>query len=154
MYGYPLSEELTENGFTVQYFQRNRFEYHPENKGTRYEVLLGLLGRDITAGRAPEAAFQSVAAFTSNANSLYFKETGHSLSYGFRLYWERNGGLAQFGFPISEEFSELNPADGKIYTVQYFERARFEYHPELKGTRYETLLGLLGWQVVKERGWL
>src|SRR5262249_29825445 len=29
---------------TVQYFERNRFEYHPENKGTQYEVLLGLLG--------------------------------------------------------------------------------------------------------------
>ena len=30
--------------YLVQYFERNRLEYHPENKGTPYEVLLGLLG--------------------------------------------------------------------------------------------------------------
>jgi hypothetical protein len=28
----------------VQYFERNRFEYHPENVGTDYEVQLGLIG--------------------------------------------------------------------------------------------------------------
>jgi hypothetical protein len=27
--------------------------------------------------------------------------------------------------------------------VQYFERARLEYHPELAGTQYEVLIGLL-----------
>src|SRR5262249_30722124 len=31
--------------YTVQYFQRNRFEFHPENQPP-YNVLLGLLGRD------------------------------------------------------------------------------------------------------------
>jgi hypothetical protein len=154
MFGFPLSEEFTENGYVVQYFERNRFEYHPEFAGTRYEVLLGLLGRDVTNGRGNEPPFQRIAPFQSNANSLYFPETGHSLSFGFRWYWERNGGLAQFGFPITEEFQELNLADGKTYTVQYFERARFEYHPEFKGTKFEVLLGLLGWQVVKGRGWI
>ncbi len=154
IYGYPISEEFMENGFVVQYFERNRFEYHPENRGTKYEVLLGLLGRNVTAGREGEAKFQRIPAFQSNPNSLYFAETGHSLSFGFRIYWEKNGGLAQFGYPISEEFTELNPADNKTYTVQYFERARFEYHPEFKNTPFETLLGLLGWQVAKGRGWL
>jgi hypothetical protein len=28
----------------VQYFERARFELHPENAGTQYEVLLGQLG--------------------------------------------------------------------------------------------------------------
>ena len=28
----------------VQYFERNRIEYHPENQGTKYEFQLGLLG--------------------------------------------------------------------------------------------------------------
>ena len=32
---------------------------------------------------------------------------------------------------------------GKIYTVQYFERARFEYHPEEKDPNYQVQLGLL-----------
>lgn len=154
IFGYPISEEFTENGYTVQYFERNRFEYHPENTNTPYLVQLGLLGHDMTAGRENEAAFKPIPAFNSSSNRLYFSATGHSLNYGFKTYWEQNGGLAQFGYPISEEFSEVNPADGKTYTVQYFERARFEYHPEFKGTQYETELGLLGVQVVKAKGWL
>ncbi|HET8630995.1 MAG TPA: hypothetical protein VFL91_26545 [Thermomicrobiales bacterium] len=38
----------------------------------------------------------------------------------------------------------MNPTNGQTYRVQYFERARFEYHPENAGTPYEVLLGLLG----------
>jgi hypothetical protein len=37
-----------------------------------------------------------------------------------------------------------NQANGKLYTVQYFERNRIEYHPENQGTKYEFQLGLLG----------
>ena len=36
-----------ENGYSVQYFERNRFEYHPEFAGTPNEVLLGLLGSEV-----------------------------------------------------------------------------------------------------------
>ncbi len=43
-------------------------------------------------------------------------------------------GLAQYGYPISEEFYEVNPADGQTYVVQYFERVRFEWHPDNIGT--------------------
>ena len=64
------------------------------------------------------------------------------------------GGLAQFGYPISEEMREVSPTDGQEYTVQYFERARFEYHPEYKGTPGEVLLGLLGVDAMKGKGWL
>ena len=42
-------------------------------------------------------------------------------THGFYQYWEVEGGVAEFGYPISEEFEE----DGQ--TVQYFERARLEY---------------------------
>jgi hypothetical protein len=48
-----------------------------------------------------------------------------------------------FGYPISEEITERNPADGKTYTVQYFERNRFEWHPENPPT-YNVQIGLLG----------
>ena len=78
-------------------------------------------------------------------SSLYFTETKHNLSSGFKNDLEHNGGLSVFGFPISEEFTE----DG--YTVQYFERARFEYHPEFRGTQYEVELGLLGNQTTAGR---
>jgi hypothetical protein len=157
IFGYPISEEFRQVSrqdgriYTVQYFERNRFEYHPENAGTPFEVLLGLLGNDLTAARRGEPSFAPVAAPPPGAD--LFPETGHSLGGAFRDYWQRNGGLATFGYPISEEFAEYNPADGRIYTVQYFERNRFEYHPENAGTPFEVLLGLLGNQVVDGQGW-
>ena len=47
--------------------------------------------------------------------------------------------LSAVGYPITQEFRERNPADGQVYTVQYFERARFEWHPEHAGTDYTLL---------------
>ncbi|MDQ3706969.1 MAG: hypothetical protein M3437_17450 [Chloroflexota bacterium] len=149
IFGYPLTEAFTEGGYTVQYFERNRFELHPENQPP-YNVLLGRLGADLTTGRT----FAGVAPFESSPGHVYFPETGHSLHFGFLGYWERNGGLAQFGYPLSEEIREVSPTDGKEYTVQYFERARFEYHPEYKGTPAEVLLGLLGVGTMKDKGWI
>lgn len=149
IFGYPLSEPFTERGYTVQYFERNRFELHPENQPP-YNVLLGRLGADQVAGRV----FPVVAPFESGPNHRYFPETGHSLGFAFLGYWNRNGGLAQFGYPISEEIREVSPTDGKEYTVQYFERARFEYHPEYKGTSAEVLLGLLGVTTLRQKGWM
>ncbi|HEX9990147.1 MAG TPA: hypothetical protein VGE45_16945 [Chloroflexia bacterium] len=149
IFGYPLTEPFTENGYTVQYFERNRFELHPENQPP-YNVLLGRLGADSTS----ERDFAQVEPFESGPDHRYFPETGHSLNYAFLGYWDRNGGLAQFGYPMSEEIREKSATDGKEYTVQYFERARFEYHPEYKGTSAEVLLGLLGVGAMKDKGWL
>ncbi|MBF6614191.1 MAG: hypothetical protein IVW55_13780, partial [Chloroflexi bacterium] len=63
---------------------------------------------------------------------VWFPSTGHTLRGPFLDYWTSNGGLAQFGYPLTEEFFE--PAGGvsqkEPLQVQYFERARFEYHPE------------------------
>ena len=80
---------------------------------------------------------------------IYFPETGHNLRGEFRNYWLRNGGLAVFGYPLSEEFSEQT-AEG-TWTVQYFERQRFEYHAE-KSAPYNVLLGRLGDSVLRDRG--
>lgn len=156
MFGYPISEEFLENGLTVQYFERAKFENHPEHSGTPNEVQLGLLGRVVAAGRqeSGEKPFQTSAPFNSTATEIYFPETGHSLRGGFKAYWEKNGGLPVFGYPISEEFLEVNPTDGKPYIVQYFERNRFEWHPNFSGTPNEFQLGLLGLQIVRERGWM
>ncbi len=148
IFGYPISEPLVEYGKTVQYFERNRFELHQENQPP-YNVLLGRLGADMTANRV----FVSVDPFQPDPDHAYFPETGHSLNYAFLGYWNRHGGLPVFGYPISEEIKERSATDGQEYTVQYFERARFEYHPEYKGTDAEVLLGLLGMDVVKARGW-
>jgi hypothetical protein len=46
--------------------------------------------------------------------------------------------------------SEQSDIDGKIYTVQYFERALFEAHPE-NSAPYDVLLALLGVSLYKEK---
>ena len=46
----------------------------------------------------------------------------------------------------------MSPLDGQPYTVQYFERARFEYHPENAGSPYEMLLGQFGTEMLAARG--
>ncbi|MDI3339721.1 MAG: N-acetylmuramoyl-L-alanine amidase [Sphaerobacter sp.] len=159
-FGYPLTEPYYETSpidgrpLLVQYFERARFEHHPEYAGTPYEVLLGLLGREITAGREGEAPFRPLPSATPGPDRDFFPETGHTLAYGFRDYWYRNGGLPIFGYPISEEFQERSKTDGQVHTVQYFERARFEWHPDKRGTPYEVLLGHLGREILIGRGWL
>jgi hypothetical protein len=139
IFGYPLTDEFQQHGTTMQYFERARFEWHPGAAPDNYDVLLGLLGDEVTVNRraAGEAPFQPVTADDSCA---YFAPTGHNLCAPFVDYWNDNGGLAIYGYPISEAFSENG------FMVQYFERARFEYHPENAGTPYAVLLGRLGAQ--------
>ena len=72
-----------------------------------------------------------------------FDLTHHSLNGAFLQFWFWNGGLARYGYPISDPLTEQG-AEGKPYLVQYTERARLEYHPENRGGPYEVLLGLLG----------
>ncbi len=153
VFGYPLTDEMSENGFTVQYFERQRFEYHPELEGTPYVVELGLTGVEDAArrGLSGTSPFIPLPATTqSDSQTEFFAATGHRLGGGFKGYWHTHGlnlgddgisereSLALFGYPISEEFTD--PATG--YTVQYFERARFEYHPE-NAEPYTILLGRL-----------
>ena len=157
VFGYPITGVfLHEDGLYKQYFERAIFEYHPEYAGTEYEVLLQRLGSIRTEGREGEQPFQRLEGVTSDENCDYYQETGHRLCFGFKGFWYANGGLANFGYPISEEFDERNdppPAgDGEVYTVQYFERIRLEWHPEYQGTEYEFLLGLLGTEYLERNG--
>src|SRR5205085_7420414 len=82
-------------------------------------------------------------ALAQGATSRVFPETGKTVHGRFLEYWDGHGGLAQQGFPISEEMQERSDTDGKTYTVQYFERAVFELHPENQPP-YDVLLSLLG----------
>lgn len=156
IFGYPITEEFVADGRVVQYFERARFEYHPELFGAPGQVQLGLLGREIVGDR-PEGA-----GIPDPQNGYrYFPETQHSMFGKFRRYWERRGGLSVFGYPITEEFEE----NGRI--VQYFERTRFVYNPgdmasfyrsmeQANGislnTLHEVQLSDLGRQVAQARG--
>jgi Zn-dependent protease len=145
LFGYPISDLVQETDqatgevYTAQYFERARFEQHPSLGD---QVVLGRLGALL---QEPEPAAQPKDGYT------FFPETGHNVSPAFLKYWNETGGLAVFGYPITEERTEKNPADGKEYTVQYFERNRFELHPEKAGTPFEVQLGLLGSQLYKQK---
>ncbi|NJM08377.1 L,D-transpeptidase [Candidatus Gracilibacteria bacterium] len=119
IFGYPISEELVENGRIVQYFERARFEYHPESAGTPAQVQLGLLGNEILAIQGMPAGIDDPQTGVS-----YFPETRHTLWGEFKQYWQKRGGVEQFGYPLSEVVDE----NGR--QVQYFERAKMLYYPE------------------------
>lgn len=89
---------------------------------------------------AQGAGTQSVSI---QAGCRTFSQTGHKVCGRFLDYWNKNGGLAQQGYPISEEFTETSALNGKPYVVQYFERAVFELHPENKAP-FDVLLSQLG----------
>jgi len=144
--GYPLDEpfdQRLEDGRTyrVQYFERVRLEYHPENLAPD-DILLGQFGRRFHPADPPVAPVP---------DADYFPATGHTLAADFRNYWVANGGLAQFGYPLTEEITEMLE-DGRAYTVQYFERARLERHPESLDPRYRVLLGQFGRRILAETG--
>ena len=75
-----------------------------------------------------------------------FVETGHTVTGLFLDYWSTNGGLKQFGLPVSDVFGEVSDIDGMTYTVQYFERAVFEFHPEWDPPSNVILAQLGNWQ--------
>ena len=123
IFGYPLTEAFDDptRGLRVQYFQRARMEHHPNNPES-YRVLLGLLVDDL-GYHFPPAIPEQIPPFNSKLRH-YFPETDHVVSYAFLDYFREHGGLDIFGYPRSVFMYE----DG--YTVQYFQRARMEWHPE------------------------
>lgn len=160
VFGFPISEEFVERGedgreYTVQYFERNRLELHPEN-APPYDVLLGRMGDTILleAGRSWFAFPKS----EQRGGCLFF-DTGHTLCEPFLSAWRSEGleidgqqgktlaeNLALWGQPLSEPQAE-QVAPGVTLTVQWFERARFEDHGQ-----QGVLLGLLGNELAQARG--
>jgi Novel STAND NTPase 1 len=89
------------------------------------------------------------------AGCRFFTETRHNICGNILASWRAHGlefdgrtgtseaeSVALFGLPLSDTQSETF-SDGQRYVVQWFERARFELHPE-NGPPYDILLGLLG----------
>ncbi len=122
-FGSPISRPFKDeiNGRLQQYFQFARFEYHPEEALPELQVQLSPLGAFLyQAGRN-----QTLDQPANTAGCRYFEETRHSVCFEFLRFFEANGGVSQFGFPVSDFEIE----NGRI--VQYFHRAVFSWHPEL-----------------------
>ena len=149
IFGNPITAEFDEqsltdgNTYRVQYLERHRFEMHPE-KQSPYGILLGLLGTETI----PAGSKQPRAQPDASASCAWFESTGHNICGRFLEYWKQNGGVTIFGYPITEEF-QMQIGDRQM-TVQYFERARMELHPENQRP-YDVLLGLLGNEALQAR---
>ncbi len=130
IFGYPITEQFIAEGSTVQYFQKARLEWHPENPEA-YQIQLGLLGEELNY-RQPAIA----EPLPRSRRRVYFPETGHTLSYAFLDFFKANGGIDTFGYPISEMCFE----DGQI--VQYFQRLKLQWQPNAPAT--SVIVGNLG----------
>jgi hypothetical protein len=146
----PFFAEIDSAGHIVevQYFERARLEYQPERAGTPFEVVPGKLGTEVRARgvvelQAPEGLEDERVIFTTRG-------TGMPTPLKFFQFWESNGGPDIFGYPITPLLADSTYA-GRPLAVQYFEKARLEYHPEFSGTVYEVQVSKLGAEVFAMR---
>ncbi|MBM4422959.1 MAG: hypothetical protein FJ030_06140 [Chloroflexi bacterium] len=66
------------------------------------------------------------AASAQSETERYFDDTGHTVRGALLAYFDSHGGLAVFGYPITDDFRDESTG----LVVQYFQYARFEWHPE------------------------
>lgn len=154
VFGFPitsLQDELIEGRpIKVQWFERARVELHPDNPPP-YDVQVGRVGAELFAA----ATTRGLARTALPGECRWFPETGATVCGEFLDAWRLGGldldgdptlsdaeSLALYGLPLGEPRTE-RLSDGRAYVVQWFERARFELHPELTGPSH-VLRGLLG----------
>jgi photosystem II stability/assembly factor-like uncharacterized protein len=142
-FGFPRTELFLEGGLIVQWFQRGRLEFRPDLEGTPYEVQVSLLGDQLLTDRPIPGE-----PVESTTERRFFPETGFVVQNAFLRYFDARGGIDALGYPITPE---VNEADRP---VQYFQRARLEYRREFAGTAREVQLGLIGDELLSQRGWL
>src|SRR5687768_7849417 len=108
-------------------------------------TMLGVVALQVLAGGASSALAQGPAR-TMN---------GFEVSGRFLEEWSKQGSEQSSvyvnGLPITDRRAEISMADGKTYQTQWFERARYEAHPE-NPRPYDVLLGRLGVTTVDGRG--
>lgn len=131
VFGYPLTEEFTDSApaTRVQYFQRARFELDPAAPaGSRVHLgALGSLILDRTRIRPGNLDTNTPLCRPFRNGETYY------VCYAFLAFYDDHGGAALFGAPITNYVRE-----GDRF-VQYFERARFEWYPELSANEWVRL---------------
>ncbi len=147
VFGFPITplrvEQVGDWRGPTQWFERERLEDHGAAG-----VMRGRLGAEALdeQGR-PWFLFPPV--YGAPDTCLYFRETKHSLCEPFLSYWAAHGGVERFGYPITEAFGEYVASSEWLGSVQYFERARLEWHRDVPGD--PVLAGLLGREVLAGR---
>ncbi len=138
--GNPITEEVKDGQTTKQYFERGVVEYSPS-----VGMSFGRIGAEFVYGRHDSAFMPRTREEygMDRDGRRFFSETGHGITSSFATYWQQNGGLGVFGFPLSEPTREIIGDTQQATVVQYFERTRFEL---AKGTNGQDVvrLGNLG----------
>jgi lipoprotein-anchoring transpeptidase ErfK/SrfK len=75
-------------------------------------------------GSGGQLTTPSRSAPWSPPSTVYIPETGQTIDGVFLDFWRTNGGIANYGYPITPELDE----DGRV--VQYYQYARLEYWPD------------------------
>jgi hypothetical protein len=78
-----------------------------------------------------------VPTATHAATQRCFAETTYCIDSTFAPFWQKQGGLAVFGYPIAPASTQI--IEGIPVFTQYFERARLEVHPDRAGNPQITL---------------
>jgi putative inorganic carbon (HCO3(-)) transporter len=99
-----------------------------------------------TAGSSSSSGAGSSLQSQPTPYALTFPETGFQVTDPFLGFWQNNGGLAIFGYPVSPEMLEVS-AGGRVLRVQYFERSRLELRPEFLDAAKQVQVGALGTEV-------
>ena len=107
------------------------------------KVIVAVLMTLVLTSVFKPLAFIEAAYQPTQEGCRIFKETQRVICGRFLEYWQQHGGLAIFGYPVSNEFLERSGAGNLERMVQYFERAVFERHVENKPPN-DVLLSRLG----------
>jgi hypothetical protein len=131
LYGNPITEVFIDatSGRPIQYFEKARFELYSDTPAGR-RVQLSPLG---------EYLYESGLSLNFEENACRVFPRGYRVCYDFLTFYDKNGGEAQFGLPLSN--AEIQ--GGRI--VQYFDNARFEFQAGATSGR-RIKLGNLGSQ--------
>ncbi len=117
----------------VQYYEYSRFEYRPqsETEGAQAGITLGKLGLEVPVMGMPAGALPD--GLRGMVRVREGAPVGQIMPAAFYNVWQVSGAETVQGHAISPVLVETLP-NGAIIYVQYFERARFEYHPNQAGT--------------------
>jgi hypothetical protein len=153
--GLPITEPYMEGTVLMQDFEHMQLEWQ------HGKVVVGDLGGLLDAmGADDNWGAWCVPPVKDSAKVLFFTkhdrtDCGYTVSGAFLRFFLGHGGLAVFGKPISTPYTRQN-GDGshRRYTMQLFQNARLELHPENANPAYRVELGLFGDLYLYEIGWL
>jgi endonuclease YncB( thermonuclease family) len=86
---------------------------------------------------------------TSQAATRCFAETGQCIDGQIQTFWQNQGAISLFGFPIAA--STTTTVGGHTVVAQLFERQRIEYHANNLAP-YDMLLGRVGADTLTAQG--